>query len=162
MCIRDSTDTEGMLTPDQLDEVVPDWRERETWICGPTPMLDAFEEHYAEAGRSELLHVERFRPTVVEAGEGGVATLRTGADDTSVDIDGGTTILDAAEDAGVLMPSGCRMGICMGCVLPLTDGAVRDLRNGSVTSTTPDDPPVKVQTCISAVAGGCTIETRKN
>ena len=32
-------------------------------------------------------------------------------------------ILDAAEDAGVLMPSGCRMGICYGCVLPLREGA---------------------------------------
>ena len=156
------TDQEGMLTPALLDEVVPDWRERETWICGPTPMLDAFEEHYAAAGRSELLHVERFRPTVVEAGEGGIATLRVGADEKLVDIDGGTTILDAAEDAGVLMPSGCRMGICFGCVLPMTDGAVRDLRTGDLTTTTPDDPAVKVQTCISAVAGTCTIETQEN
>ena len=29
------------------------------------------------------------------------------------------------------MPSGCRMGICMACVLPLKEGAVRDLRNGA-------------------------------
>mgnify|MGYP001019361426 CR=1 FL=1 len=74
------TDDEVMLTPEQLDEVVPDWRERETWICGPTPMLDAFEAHYAAAGRTELLHVERFRPTIVEAGEGGTASLRVGGD----------------------------------------------------------------------------------
>lgn len=155
------TDDEGMFTPDQLDEVVPDWRERETWICGPTPMLDAFEEHYAAHGHTELLHVERFRPSVVEAGEGGTASLRVGADTTTLDLDGGTTILDAAEDAGVLMPSGCRMGICFGCVLPMTDGSVRDLRTGELTTTTPDDPAVKVQTCISAVAGACTIETQE-
>lgn len=156
------TDEEGMLTPELLDEIVPDWRERETWICGPTPMLDAFEEHYAAAERSELLHVERFRPAIIEAGEGGTATLRVGADAKIIDIDGSTTILDAAEDSGVLMPSGCRMGICFGCVLPMTDGAVRDLRTGDLTTTTPDDPAVKVQTCISAVAGACTIETQEN
>lgn len=155
------TDDEGMLTPEQLDEVVPDWRERETWICGPTPMLDAFEAHYAAAGRTELLHVERFRPTIVEAGEGGTASLRVGDEEKHLEIDGATTILDAAEDAGVLMPSGCRMGICFGCVLPMTDGAVRDLRTGDLTTTTPDDPPVKVQTCISAVAGACTIDTQE-
>ncbi|NYF97416.1 ferredoxin reductase [Janibacter cremeus] len=155
------TDEEGMFTPDQLDEHVPDWRERETWICGPTPMLDAFEEHYAAHDRSEMLHVERFRPAIIEVGEGGTASLLVGPDTTSLELDGGTTILDAAEDAGVLMPSGCRMGICFGCVLPMTDGAVRDLRNGDLTTTTPDDPPVKVQTCISAVAGTCTIETQE-
>ena len=156
------TDDEGMLTPDQLDEVVPDWRERETWICGPTPMLDAFEEHYAAHGHTELLHVERFRPSIVEAGEGGTASPRVGQQTTTLALDGGTTILDAAEDAGVLMPSGCRMGICFGCVLPMTDGSVRDLRTGELTTTTPDDPAVKVQTCISAVAGSCTIETTES
>lgn len=155
------TDDEGMFTPDQLDELVPDWHDRETWICGPTPMLDAFETHYEAAGKSELLHVERFRPTIVEAGEGGTASLRVGSDTKTLELDGATTILDAAEDAGVLMPSGCRMGICFSCVLPMTDGAVRDLRTGDLTTTTPDDPAVKVQTCISAVAGSCTIETKE-
>lgn len=155
------TDDEGMFTPDQLDEFVPDWRERETWICGPTPMIDAFEEHYEVAGRSDLLHIERFRPAITEVGEGGTATLRAAGEETSLELDGGTTVLDGAEDAGFLMPSGCRMGICFACVLPMTDGAVRDLRNGDLTTTTPDDPPVKVQTCISAVAGNCTIETQE-
>ena len=49
----------------------------------------------------------------------------------TVEADGATPILDAAESAGVLMPSGCRMGVCFGCVLPLREGAVRDLRNGA-------------------------------
>ena len=155
------TDEEGMFTPDLLDELVPDWRDRETWICGPTPMLDAFEGHYEAAGHRELLHVERFRPVIAEVGEGGTADLVVGSETKSLDLDGGTTILDAAENAGVLMPSGCRMGICFGCVLPMTDGAVRDLRTGDLTTTTLDDPPVKVQTCISAVAGSCTIQTQE-
>ena len=37
------------------------------------------------------------------------------------------------------MPSGCRMGICMGCVLPLKSGAVRDLRNGALTTAVPGE-----------------------
>ena len=36
-----------------------------------------------------------------------------------VEADGATPLLDAGEAAGVLMPSGCRMGICFSCVLPL-------------------------------------------
>lgn len=159
------TDAEGMLSPAMLDEVVPDWRERQTWACGPTPMLDVFEEHYAGLGLTESMHVERFRPALVAAGEGGSVTIldraRPDASKT-FDVDGSTTILDAAEDSGVLMRSGCRMGICMTCVLPMTDGAVRDLRNGTVTETTTDEPPVMIQPCITAAAGACTIEQKDN
>ena len=69
----------------------------------------------------------------------------------------GTPLLDVGEAAGVLMPSGCRMGICFGCVSSLRSGAVRDLRTGAVTTAEPGDG-VMVQTCISAAAGPCEIE----
>jgi stearoyl-CoA 9-desaturase NADPH oxidoreductase len=80
---------------------------------------------------------------------------------TTVEADGATPILDAAEAAGVLMPSGCRMGICYGCVLPLREGTVRDLRTGEITTATPhesDRGGVPIQTCISAAAGACDID----
>ncbi|MFC6342968.1 2Fe-2S iron-sulfur cluster-binding protein, partial [Nocardioides hankookensis] len=80
---------------------------------------------------------------------------------TVVEADGATPILDAAESAGVLMPSGCRMGICMGCVVPLKEGAVRDLRNGALTVAVPGETGpggVRIQTCISAAAGACHID----
>ena len=76
---------------------------------------------------------------------------------TVVDVDGGTTLLDAGEDAGVLMPSGCRMGICFGCVAGLRSGAVRDLRSGDLTTAVPEDG-IRIQTCVSAAAGACEID----
>ena len=72
-------------------------------------------------------------------------------------MDGATPILDAGEQAGVLMPSGCRMGICFSCVLPLREGSVRDLRSGDVTTAAPGDG-VLIQTCVSAAAGPCDID----
>jgi hypothetical protein len=57
----------------------------------------------------------------------------------------------------VLMPSGCRMGICFGCCASLTSGSVRDLRTGDVTSA-PVDGQIVVQTCINAAAGPCTVD----
>jgi ferredoxin-NADP reductase len=149
------TDTDGILSPADLDEVVPDWRFREAWACGPTGLLDAFEEAYAEAGLSERLHTERFRPVVIAEGEGGTVTF--GRQGTVVEADGATPILDAGEEAGVLMPSGCRMGICFGCVVPLKQGAVRDLRNGELTIASEGDG-VRIQTCVSAAAGECEID----
>ena len=149
------TDTEGLLDLAELEALVPDWRRRETWACGPTGLLDAAEEHWGSAGLDHRLHTERFRPVVVSAGDGGEVTFARS--EKVVDADGASTILDAAEDAGVLMPSGCRMGICFGCVLPLREGAVRDLRTGELT-TAVDGDGVKIQTCVSAAAGPCEID----
>ena len=57
----------------------------------------------------------------------------------------------------MLMPSGCRMGVCFGCVLPLREGVVRDLRSGDITTAVEGDG-VNIQTCISAAAGPCRID----
>jgi ferredoxin-NADP reductase len=148
-------DVHGMLRVEQLAELVPDFAERETWVCGPSGMLDAVEAHWTSHGVLDRLHTERFRPLIVVAGEGGAVTF--GASNITVDADGGTPILTAGEAAGVLMPSGCRMGICMGCVVPLREGVVRDLRTGDLTTAAEGDG-VKIQTCINAAAGDCHIE----
>lgn len=148
------TATEGILTPDQLDDVVPDWRARDAWACGPTGMLDDAEAHWEAEGLRELLHTERFRAAVFAVGDGGTVTFA--ASDLVADADAATTILDAGEEAGALMPSGCRMGICFNCVVPLTEGSVRDLRTGDLITADPQDP-VLIQTCVSAAAGPCRI-----
>jgi ferredoxin-NADP reductase len=150
-------DRDGLLDVDTLDALVPDFADRLAYACGPAGLLDALEQHHAERGLS--LTTERFRPILLTTGDGGtVAFEQSGAD---LELDGATTILDAAESAGVLMPSGCRMGICMGCVLPLKEGAVRDLRTGEVTVAVPGETGaggVPIQTCINAAAGACRID----
>ncbi len=150
------TDSHGMLDVSDLDTLVPDLVERTTYACGPVGLLDALEQHHAEAGLP--LHLERFRTAVLaEAGAGGTLTF---ADGSSVEADGSTPLLDVAESAGRLMPSGCRMGVCFGCVLPLKEGAVRDLRNGALTVAVPGETGpagIPIQTCVSAAAGPCTL-----
>jgi stearoyl-CoA 9-desaturase NADPH oxidoreductase len=149
-------DRHGVLDVTELDDLVPDLPDRLTYACGPAGLLDALEKHHADRGLS--LTTERFRPVLVEAGEGGTVTF---ADGREVEADGGTPLLDVAENAGVLMPSGCRMGICMGCVIPMRSGAVRDLRNGAVTTAIPGETGpegVPIQTCISAAAGACHVD----
>ena len=146
-------DTDGLLTAEALTALVPDLTERTAYACGPTGLMELVEQVAPD------VRTERFRPLVVAPGEGGtVAFTRS---DKVVATDGATTLLDAGEAAGVLMPSGCRMGICMACVLPLKEGAVRDLRNGELTVAVPgetDRDGVPIQTCISAAAGACRID----
>lgn len=149
------TATDGRLEIARLGELVPDWAERETWACGPEGLLDAAEEHWLEHGVQERLHAERFRPRTVVTDGGGGGEVTFSATGRTVDADGATPLLEVGEEAGVLMPSGCRMGICFGCVTPLKAGAVRDLRTGEITEA---EPGVLIQTCVSAAAGACDIE----
>ncbi len=153
--VEKHTDTDGMLDVAELERLVDDVAERETWACGPAGMLEALEQHWNDNGLADRLHTERFRPSVVAAGEGGTVTFAKS--ETVLETDGSQTLLDAGEAAGVLMPSGCRMGICFGCVAPLREGAVRDLRNGEITTAAPGDGVV-IQTCVSAAAGSCDID----
>lgn len=150
-------DVHGLLDVDDLADLVPDLAERTTYACGPAGLLDALEAHHQAAGLD--LFTEQFRATVLAGGEGGTITFRRAG--TALEADGSTPILDAAEEAGVLMPSGCRMGVCFGCVLPLKEGAVRDLRNGAITRAVPGETGpggVPIQTCVSAAAGPCHID----
>ena len=146
------TRTEGRFDLASLDEVVPDWRARQTWACGPEGMLVRAEQVWSSAGVGDRLHVERFAAAkTATAGAGGTVTFaRTGR---AVVADAATSLMDAGEAAGVQMPFGCRMGICQSCVVGLVDGRVRDLRTGRE-----HEPGMRIQTCVSAASGDCTID----
>jgi len=146
------TDTDGMLELADLESICPDWQERETWACGPAPMLDAITEHFETTGLEDRLHVERFSLALGgDGGEGGTLTFtNTGK---TVDVDGATTVLEAGEEAGIGMPYGCRMGICHTCTITKVSGTMRDLRNGDEY----DQPNEQVQTCVSVAVGDVTL-----
>ncbi|WP_249423917.1 ferredoxin reductase [Nocardioides coralli] len=147
------TDTDGLLDPADLDTICPDWRDRETWACGPGPMLDAITGHFEANRLADRLHLERFSLELGgDGGEGGTITFRNSG--RSVEADGATTVLEAGEEAGIGMPYGCRMGICHTCTLTLVSGRVRDLRSGDEYS----QPNEQVQTCITAAVGDCTLD----
>jgi ferredoxin len=147
------TDVDGMLDLADLDELCPDWRERETWACGPGPMLDAITEHWKGADLEDRLHLERFSLELGgDGGEGGTITFRNSG--RTQEVDGATTILEAGEQAGIGMPYGCRMGICHTCTLTLVSGTIRDLRNGDEYG----NPNEQVQTCVTTPVGDCTLD----
>ena len=152
-------DVHGVLDVDELPALVPDIAERRTFGCGPAGLLDALQRFHDDKGLelfTEQFRTARVEPALLNGQSGGTVAF---ADGRVVEGDGATPILDAAENAGVLMPSGCRMGICYGCVLPMTEGTVRDLRNGEITTAVPGKSgAVKIQTCINAPAGACHLD----
>jgi ferredoxin-NADP reductase len=149
------TEDRKRLTPDDFDELCPDWRERETFLSGPRGLIEAVEERYEDEGRSEHLHTERFQPVIGNGGgkgDGGSVQFRV--TDCAAECGPGISILVGGEEAGATLPFGCRMGICHTCVGRLKDGAVRDVRTGAVTEASGQ----MVRTCINAPEGHIEID----
>lgn len=157
-------DRMNLTSPSDLEEICPDWRDRAAYACGPESFLNDAEAMWSQAALTDAassgkaansgtghgsLTIERFNTDLLggAGGEGGIVTFE--ASDREVQADGGVPLLDVGEDAGVLMPSGCRMGICHSCLTPLLAGRVRDLRTGEIHGT----PGELIQTCVSAAAG---------
>jgi ferredoxin-NADP reductase len=142
------------LRPADIDELCPDWREREAFISGPGELLDAMLDHWDAHGDCDRLHMERFQPKLGLAEEGEGGTIVFAASDKEVECDGCTPILVAGENDGLGLPFGCREGICHTCIGRLCEGQVRDLRNGKVTGSEGE----MVRTCINAPEGRIVIE----
>ena len=102
------------------------------YVCGPPPMMDAIVGGLGESGiDSQRIHFESFGPTSVSKSSVPVSELsKTHMVDVQVSgksvkwsVDSGT-LLDAAEDAGVPMESGCRAGSCGTCLTAILEGEV--------------------------------------
>ena len=134
-----------------LEDLCPDWHARAAYACGPADFLDAATALWEGTGRDteSSLTIERFAPALLPGtgGAGGLVTFEKS--DKETEVDGDTPLLEAGEQCGVVMPSGCRMGICRSCLTPLVAGRVRDLRTGEVHG----DEGELIQTCINAAAG---------
>jgi stearoyl-CoA 9-desaturase NADPH oxidoreductase len=150
------TGREGRITPVLLERLCPDWRERETFLCGPAGLIAALRERWEGDGDPARLHTEHFQPderlgSAAHGTGGAIRFCRSGVEATS---DGTQPILAAGEDAGAKLAHGCRMGICHSCCGTLRSGQVRDLRTGRVHG----QPGELLRICINAPEGDVEID----
>ena len=85
------------------------------YCCGPTPMLNAFEEACAQLGYANT-HIERFAaaPVKAEAPSSGFDVVCAKSQKT-VSVPAGKSVLDALIDAGLSPDYSCMEGICGTC-----------------------------------------------
>ncbi|MFI1979326.1 PDR/VanB family oxidoreductase [Streptomyces wedmorensis] len=89
------------------------------YACGPEPLLAAVEERCPK-GR---LRLERFAaPSVERGGEDAEFEVECRTSGLTLRVAPDTSILDAAESAGITVNSSCRDGICGSCETRVLDG----------------------------------------
>lgn len=127
----------------RLAALVPDFAERQTWLCGPPGLMARVEDLYERRGASERLHQERFvaRPAPSD-GEAVRVTLRRSG--RTLALDGEGSLLEQLERAGARPAHGCRMGICQTCRCPKLAGVTRDRETGALSAE-----PELVRLCVS-------------
>lgn len=106
------------------------------FVCGPAPFMDVVELALLAAGvPPERIRLERFTPVAVDADATGPCriTIELDGRTAATDHHPGTTILQAARQAGLSPPFSCESGSCATCMAMLTDGSVRMYVNDALT-----------------------------
>lgn len=152
----DGTPPAGRFSAAQLEALVPDHLQRETFACGPAALLADVGAHWSRTGCASRLHRESFAPLPdadVGGAERGDAPVSFRRSVRTADGDG-RTLLALAESAGLRPPTGCRMGICRTCTCTKIAGRVRDRVTGAV-----DDAPMsRIRLCVSEPLGPVTLD----
>lgn len=141
----------------ELRRLVPDFKDTDTWLCGPPGLVELVKAAYDDGEESNpRLRMEFFKPAVARAAkpgeeiEGDISFTRSG---TTVAASG-ASLLEQAEELGLKPEFGCRMGICFSCTRTKTSGTVRNILTGE-ESAVPDE---EVRICVTAAAGDCHID----
>jgi ferredoxin-NADP reductase len=157
------TGASGHLHRDFIREAVPEMKDREFFLCGPPPFMDLaknlLQELGAEPGR---IRQEIFGgagaapkpPQPASADTGFVLEFaKSGKSAPALE---GQTLLEAATEAGVEIPSACRQGQCGTCKTRLLAGDVR------MTAENGLDPESKargfVLTCVGHANGNVRLD----
>jgi vanillate O-demethylase ferredoxin subunit len=91
------------------------------YCCGPSRMLDIFEEAALRTHSAENVHIERFGQVIDPSSNGGfiVELARSGR---RIHVARGRTVLQALREAGVMVKASCEQGVCGTCETRVLSG----------------------------------------
>ncbi len=145
------TGASGRFCHDLLDQIAPDFRECETYLCGPSGFMQCVMQTLERAGADlSRLRYERFNAdfdagAVLDQAQE-VRFLRSGAHSLS---NHAHTILEQAERLGLAVESGCRAGNCGTCRCKKMRGVVVDVTTGRASR----DGEEFIYPCVSLARG---------
>ena len=121
----------GHINRDFVSKAVPELDGRDFFLCGPPPFMEAVRGILAEL----RVEPERIRQETFGGAGGGVKAPAASAEASGITVEfarsgktgailEGQTLLQAAAENGVEIPSACRQGQCGTCKTRLLDGHV--------------------------------------
>jgi ferredoxin-NADP reductase len=122
----------GHINQEVIEDTVKNLPASDFFLCGPSPFMAASRTALAALGvKPERISQESFGGAVPKKTQAGMATLKDGAlvefsrSGRTCTLRDGQTLLEAAEEHGVGIPSSCRQGQCGTCKTKLLAGNVR-------------------------------------
>jgi ring-1,2-phenylacetyl-CoA epoxidase subunit PaaE len=169
-----SAETAGPeVYPGHLDEkllraTVRDLEHSIALICGPAAMIDEMRTTLASLGMpSAQIRYEVFQAAVAAAGTGARSSAKAKAGRSAVHqmeckkagrrvpVQPGQTLLEAAEDGAVAIPSLCRAGVCGTCRISVVDG---DVQCESSALDPEDREQGFVYACVATTQTDCVVD----
>jgi ferredoxin len=145
--------------------VVPSLADALFYICGPAPMMDAMRGLLRDEGvPASQIRMEVFQAATAIGARAGAPIAADGGEHVKVactvsnvafSVAPGVTLLDAAEAAGVRIPSLCRSGVCGTCRTKLVSG---DVRCTSDALDEEDRANHYILPCVAWPSGDCALE----
>lgn len=138
----------GRLDAASLSPLLQELAYCQALVCGPRGLADTVHGLYRDRGVGERVRSESYRGRVLPDPSGVAASHAVRCDVTEhmFTASSETSLLEAAEAAGLRPAHGCRIGICRSCQCTKRSGSVQNLRTGLVSS----EPDELIQLCISA------------
>lgn len=134
--IKQAYISKALLTQD-----VPDLHERDVYICAPAGFIDKTKGYLRELNYDMAnFHMEMFQPP--ELAQDPEASYRYhqvtfAKSGKTISINENTTLLAAAQKAGVSVLTGCEKGLCKACVCPKLSGETSlDVTQGKLEKVT--------------------------
>jgi ferredoxin-NADP reductase len=121
------------LTADNIEQLLPDFRERDIYLCGPQGFMDKMVGILKDKGYDlDKLDTERFvshdihalTPSDFKTAQAEIHFRHLDKHIQLTEADQGRTIMQIAEAHGVPIESGCRQGMCGTCKLTIKEGQV--------------------------------------
>ncbi|TDT92616.1 ferredoxin-NADP reductase [Azorhizobium sp. AG788] len=139
----------GRLSLAHLEAVVPDFRTREVFVCGPAPYMAAVRDMLRSAGFDMARHHEEsfdFATLAAAEPEVGVEVIAAEGEAGAtrmhrvefrksgrvIECPEDMNVLEAARRAGMRLPSSCTKGLCGTCKCKLTEGTVEMKHGGGI------------------------------
>lgn len=118
---------QGRFNIDLLKQSIADFSRQHVYICAPESFIADAKEMLVEAGLKEsAFHAESFVPPDQHfESDGKTHTIHFVRSNISIEVEGHITLLDAAKQAGLNLPSGCKQGLCKACVCTKLDGSTQ-------------------------------------